>query len=552
MLTSLLSTALLSALLTWTPRGLWEAWPEERFVTTAAPCLRPAELTENLVNLSQLHGDGLRIEEVGRSVQDRPIHLLTIGHGPRKILLWSQMHGDEPSATPALLDIAHYLLAHEDAPSAKAILDETTLLMVPMLNPDGSEVYERRNAQGIDINRDALSLATPEGRLLKHLRDEHQPILGFNLHDQNRRTAVGRSGVLATNAVLAVSGDPDGTLTPGRRFAKRACSAIVQALAPFAPGGMARYDEDWSPRAFGDNLTAWGTPVVLIESGAVPPGGDFSDLTRLNFVAILETLEDLVRNDLADHDPQIYEELERNQSGAWADVLIRGGHLLQPGTTTPYRADLALNFPQDDREDAGCFYRGPSRARLVELGDARFLGASRELPAQGALITAPWRVGVRGWKARRWLDGEVLDDLALSGVGSVHWVVPFRHLEKARVLGRALAKAGRPRLEPQTGPMDDLILELSRPPEAPESDFVEAHLARLGGGSWQRLRETHSLYQTLLLLEEERSTLASRPVLRRGEQPSMLVLSPFEDQELPAEETILRSIWIDGVEVNGP
>ena len=79
-----------------------------------------------------------------------------------------------------------------------------------MLNPDGAERYARRNAQAIDINRDALQLATPEGRLLKALRDRFQPELGFNLHDQNRRTTVGDTGVLATISLLAVAGDPRG------------------------------------------------------------------------------------------------------------------------------------------------------------------------------------------------------------------------------------------------------------------------------------------------------------------------------------------------------
>ena len=86
-----------------------------------------------------------------------------------------------------------------------------------MLNPDGAERYARRNAQAIDVNRDALDLATPEGRLLKAVRDRFQPELGFNLHDQNRRTTVGDTGVLASIALLAVSGDAEGTLTPGRR-----------------------------------------------------------------------------------------------------------------------------------------------------------------------------------------------------------------------------------------------------------------------------------------------------------------------------------------------
>ena len=83
---------------------------------------------------------------------------------------------------------------------------------------------------------------------------------------------MGETGRLATVALLAVAGDPEGTLTPGRARARRVCAAIVRMLEPFVPGGIARYDEDWNPRAFGDNITAWGTPVVLIESGGRPPG----------------------------------------------------------------------------------------------------------------------------------------------------------------------------------------------------------------------------------------------------------------------------------------
>ena len=552
MLSTLISTTALTAVLGFTPQGLWEAWPQERFVTTTAPCLRPAALEESLRDLARRHGEKLRLREAGRSFEGRPIYLMTVGGGPRKVLLWSQMHGDEPSATPALLDLADYLLSHDQDPAVKAILLETTLLMVPMLNPDGSEIYERRNAQGIDINRDALNLATPEGRLLKSLRDEHEPILGFNLHDQNRRTSVGDSGVLATNAVLAVAGDRDGTMTPGRLLAKRACAAIVETLAPFAPGGMARYDEDWSPRAFGDNLTAWGTPVVLIESGAVPPGGGFEDLTRLNFVALLQTLKELAGNDLADYEPRAYEDLQRNRREAWADLVIRGGHLLQPGTSVPYRADLALNFARDDRVAAGCIVAGTPRARLVELGDARFLGASRDVDAAGSLIVAPWAAQIRGWKARRWLGGETLDQLARSGIGTLTWVVSRRHLARARARARGLEGPGRPRLEPIAEPAHGRLLTLTGPPEAVNGQSWEARLAGVAGESWRRLRKDRSPLQALLALDEERRRWADRPRIRPGQWPSLIVLSSSDPARPTLEGAQLRSIWLDGVEVPAP
>jgi hypothetical protein len=400
MLSLFLAVALQSSTIALTPDVLWRSWPEERFVQTQAPCLRPDELSTELERLAELYPRKIRLEEIGRSFQGRPIDMLSLGDGQRTVLLWSQMHGDEPSATPALLDIAHYLLSRPEESEVAAILADLRLLMIPMLNPDGSEIYERRNFQAIDINRDALNLATPEGRILKRIRDQYEPMLGFNLHDQNRRTTVGNTGVLATNSLLAVAGDPEGTVTPGRLLARRACSAIVQALAPFVPGGMARYDEDWSPRAFGDNITAWGTPVVLIESGGLSPGHDFEELTRLNFVAILTVLRELVRNDLQDHDPQVYEDLLRNESDAWADVVVRGGFIQQPGSGPPYRADLAFDIRRDDRDTAGCATGSISGASIVEIGDARFLGAGRVVDAGATLAGHRGAFGSRSTRRR--------------------------------------------------------------------------------------------------------------------------------------------------------
>ena len=46
-------------------------------------------------------------------------------------------------------------------------------------------------------------------------------------------------------------------------------------------------------RAFGDNLTLWGTPVVLIETGPWPAAEPDPALVRLNFVAILAALDAL-------------------------------------------------------------------------------------------------------------------------------------------------------------------------------------------------------------------------------------------------------------------
>jgi len=513
------------------PPALWEAWPRGRFVDTPAACLRHSDPVARLQALAAKHPGRVRLEEIGRSAEGRAIHLLAVGSGARRVLLWSQMHGDEPSATPALLDVADHLLS--DA-GAGAALDELTLLMVPMLNPDGAERGSRRNAQGIDVNRDALNLATPEGRILKAVRDRYQPILGFNLHDQDRRTTVGDTGRLATIALLAVAGDPAGTLTEGRLRAKRACAAIVAALQPLIGASIARYDEDWSPRAFGDNITAWGTPVVLLESGGLPPGRPLSDLTRLNFVALVSTLSALAADDLAGHDPAVYERLIRNQGDAFADVVLRGGRIFQETLTESYRADLAFDLDLPDARSWGCAGQAATgTSRIVEVGDTRFLAAGREVDASGAVLVPAFTASVRGLAAQRWLTPRALDDMARLGVGRLRWHVRPPDVGAAQAAVAALAGPGRPAIE-IVGAADALSpLVVSHAPRRPVSGTLGGFAAALG--TWKTV------------------TVPPAPIRLALDAPaSFLVLRGGDAAALDAGKLEVDAVYIDGRELPPP
>jgi hypothetical protein len=545
------------------PEALWKAWPDVRFVSTPAPCLRHAELVAGIRELEARYANGLSVEEVGRSVEGRPIHLLTLGRGPRRLLLWSQMHGDEPSATPALLDIAEFLLSSPD-PAAAALLDGATLLLVPMLNPDGAERYARRNVQGIDINRDALTLATPEGRLLKALRDRFEPELGFNLHDQSRRTTVGATGRLATVALLAVAGDEEETMTPGRARARRVCAAIARSLRPFVPDGIARYDEDWNPRAFGDNIAGWGTPVVLIESGGLPPGWGYPDLTRLNFVALLSVLSGLVEDDLVAEDPAAYEALDRNQGGQWVDVLVSGGELWQPGAGPPYRADLAFDRLDPDPYLAACDAgntAGGSRVR--EIGDGRFLGAARRVDAVSRLVVPAFTASVRGLAGGDWLDDQALSALGRLGVASLRWQVAPGDRAEAIAVARALEGPARPAIRVMEEGSDPCFLELKARPPGPTSTDLGSVLDALTQEGWRSSADGRTSEELLGLLsicpagssgaialapDRPASFLLLRPVPALGpaDEPASMVRATGGPPE--ADELHLEAVFIDGRE----
>ena len=494
--------------------------------------------------LKSWYPDSIKLEEVGKSFLGRPIKMLTMGKGDKKILFWSQMHGDEPSATPALLDIANFLLEHADDPVAQSILEQYTLLMIPMLNPDGAEIYKRRNAQGIDVNRDALQLSTPEGRILKRVRDEHEPMLGFNLHDQDRRLSVGTTGQLATNAVLAVPGDAANTLTPGRELTRRASAAIVEALAPFMPGGMARYPEDWSPRAFGDNIAAWGTPVVLIESGGLPPGRDFSVLTRLNFVAILTVLAGLAHDDLASYDPQVYDNLPRNESDKWSDVVFRGAYIRQPASDEPFRADLAFDVLRSDRQLAGCSENPIIPSRIFMIGDASLHGAGVSIDASDSLLLAPFDVGVRGWSKRHWFENDGLTRFAGLGVGTIYWAVGKRHNTEAKTFARQLRMQGLPRIKVLSKPVRFPRIVFSEQPSQDAPVGLGGILVRLGVENPERVEAIEQLW--MKTAEDE----AGSPRLHKKLPASFLVVSPVSNGHVDIKTARLSSVWLDGQQVD--
>jgi hypothetical protein len=294
--------------------------------------------------LEKLKQAGLPVTEVGRSEENREIYQIEWGKGKTKIFMWSQMHGDEPTATSALMDMLFFLQKNRAVKWVADLERAVTIRAVPMLNPDGQERFQRRNAQFIDINRDARDLATAEGRLLKKLRDEWQPEIGFNLHNQNSLTTVGRSRNQATISLLAVSGNPEGKFSIEGQRNKRLCAVMIAALGNLIKGHIARYEDDYNPRAFGDRMSEWGTSTILIETGALH-SKDEMFLIKLNFVAYLSAFYALVSGSEKQADAAVYDKLTFNDSDVLFNYIFRDGEIVERAAPvpTPYKADIAAN-----------------------------------------------------------------------------------------------------------------------------------------------------------------------------------------------------------------
>lgn len=339
-----------------------------------------------------LQGTPVRVTEIGRSVQGRPLRALTFGSGPVTVLLWSQMHGDESTATMALADIIAWL-ADRATPDAlrERLASRLTVVMVPMLNPDGAELFQRENALGIDVNRDARRLVTPEARALKGLRDSIAPDFGFNLHDQNARTLTGPRGRQVAIALLAPASEETRGWSPTRTRARHIAAIVAGALAPHIGAHIARYDDAFEPRAFGDLMQQWGTSTVLIESGAMAGDPEKQRLRALNVVAITSALDAIATERYRSTSSAAYDDLSTNARAA-VDLLVQGGSIVMPGAS-PVRADVTINYDESVQRS------GP---RIREVGDLRSPVALDTIDAGGMFIH-PGDSALTSQGQRHWL-----------------------------------------------------------------------------------------------------------------------------------------------------
>lgn len=323
------------------------------------------------------------VQKVGQSIQGRDLHLISIGSGDSNIFLWSQMHGNEPTATQAIFDILNFL----DAPAFKAekqeILSNLKLHFLPMLNPDGAEVFTRRNALGIDINRDALRLQSPEGQTLKRLRDSLNADFGFNLHDQSTYYNAERTEKPATISYLATAYNYEKDINEVRANAMKVIVYMNKIIQNYAPGQVGRYSDDFEPRAFGDNIAKWGTSLILIESGGYPGDPEKQEIRKLNYVSILSALYTIANESFKSISTEDYEKIPRNDRKLF-DLKIENVTYELLGDD--YILDLGIFNNEVDLEGHNQFYYQSS---VADQGDLSTYYAYKTFDAQGYKIVPP-------------------------------------------------------------------------------------------------------------------------------------------------------------------
>ncbi|RIV47577.1 peptidase M14 [Flagellimonas pelagia] len=323
------------------------------------------------------------VQKVGESIEGRDLNLISIGFGSENIFLWSQMHGDEPTATQAIFDIFHFLDSPDFKEEKEVILSKLKLHFLPMLNPDGAEVFQRRNALGVDINRDALRLQSPEGQTLKRLRDSLDASFGFNLHDQSRYYNAERTEKPATISYLATAFNYEKDINDVRAKAMKVIVFMNKIIQNYAPGQVGRYSDDFEPRAFGDNIAKWGTSLILIESGGYPDDREKQEIRKLNYVSILSALYTIATKSYENIPTEDYEKIPKNDRMLF-DLKITNATYGLLGKD--YILDLGIMQYEIDKKGHNDFYY---RSSVSDQGDLSTYYAYETFDATGYKIIPP-------------------------------------------------------------------------------------------------------------------------------------------------------------------
>lgn len=388
-----------------------------------------------------------RVEQAGASIEGRNIYKVSIGSGSTTVLLWSQMHGDESTATMALMDMFRFFQASDQFdPLRRQLLRELTLVFLPMLNPDGAERFTRRNALGVDLNRDALRLQSPEAQILKRIRDELEADWGFNLHDQSRYYAAGRRPNTATISFLAPAYNYEKDINPIRNRAMQLIGLMNETLQQYIPGKVARYNDDFEPRAFGDNIQKWGTSTILIESGGLKGDPEKQEIRRLNFLVLLSALEVIAARRYETVDRSIYESLPFNDSGAFLDLVLREVEIERNGKW--YTVDIGIRR-EETMIDGESVY---ANARIADQGDLSTYFAYENFSGQG-YRASPGKVypkPIADWSAFRRLDQKALWQQGYTAVIVENWSAEAANSRYLKVL-------------PKKGKIDDIIAPYKSP-----------------------------------------------------------------------------------------
>jgi hypothetical protein len=318
-----------------------------------------------------------QLEIIGKSVLDKPIYKYQIGTGKTKILLWSQMHGNESTTTKGLFDFINLL--NSGSEFAHKLLDSFTFCCIPMLNPDGAKFYTRVNANKVDLNRDSQDLSQPESCVLRATFESFKPDFCFNLHDQRTIFGVADTGKPATVSFLAPAYNEEREINESRLKAINLIAGINKVLQQYIPGQVGRFDDSFNINCIGDTFQYLGVPTVLFEAGHFPNDYGREVTRKYIFMSLISSFEIINENDIVRNEFDNYLSIPQNKV-IFYDFMYKNIRINYDGIEII--TNFAAQYKEELVENQICF-----NAYIVKIGELDDYFGHFEYNANGALYS---------------------------------------------------------------------------------------------------------------------------------------------------------------------
>jgi hypothetical protein len=153
-------------------------------------------------------------------------------------------------------------------------------------------------------------------------------------------------------------------------------------IQKYAPGQVGRYNDDFEPRAFGDNIQKWGTSTILIESGGFANDVEKQEIRKLNYVSILSAIYTIANKNYKNISLEDYEKIPENDRKLF-DLKIVNAHYELLGKK--YVLDIGMNRLEVDREGNNDFWYS---SRVIDQGDLSTYYGYETFDASGYTIKA--------------------------------------------------------------------------------------------------------------------------------------------------------------------
>lgn len=170
--------------------------PKEISFTTPAFAKGKKDFTsqremESFIREMAASSPALKVRVVAQSQEGRAIPLLIFTregydspqwiakNGKPTVLIVAQQHGNEPAGGEAALMFAKSLADGKEGD----VLSRVNVLIIPRANPDGAEHFTRDLANGVNLNRDHLLLASPESRAIAQVLNSYLPDVTLDAHE---------------------------------------------------------------------------------------------------------------------------------------------------------------------------------------------------------------------------------------------------------------------------------------------------------------------------------------------------------------------------------